>query len=86
MLVASTRSRRAFVQAPRKDRRGSDLTSTRRASRNVGCHSPAHAKDPQGKCRSHPVTDIQVAALAQLVRAPDCGSGGPPFEPGRRYQ
>ena len=25
------------------------------------------------------------AALAQLVRAPDCGSGGPPFEPGRRY-
>ncbi len=26
------------------------------------------------------------AALAQSVRAPDCGSGGPPFEPGRRYQ
>lgn len=25
------------------------------------------------------------AALAQLVRAPDCGSGGPPFEPGRLY-
>ena len=25
------------------------------------------------------------AALAQLVRAPDCGSGGPPFEPGRWY-
>lgn len=25
------------------------------------------------------------AALAQLVRAPDCGSGGPPFDPGRRY-
>ena len=27
----------------------------------------------------------RYAALAQLVRAPDCGSGGPPFEPGRRY-
>ena len=26
------------------------------------------------------------AAVAQLVRAPDCGSGGPPFEPGQRYQ
>ena len=26
------------------------------------------------------------AALAQLVRALDCGSRGPPFEPGRRYQ
>jgi hypothetical protein len=25
------------------------------------------------------------AALAQLVRALDCGSRGPPFEPGRRY-
>ena len=25
------------------------------------------------------------AAVAQLVRAPDCGSGGHPFEPGRRY-
>ena len=25
------------------------------------------------------------ADVAQLVRAPDCGSGGPPFEPGRRY-
>ena len=25
------------------------------------------------------------AAVAQLVRAPDCGSGGPPFEPGRWY-
>src|SRR5580658_8557517 len=25
------------------------------------------------------------AALAQLVRAPDCGSGGPPFDPERRY-
>jgi hypothetical protein len=27
-----------------------------------------------------------AAALAQLVRAPDCGSGGPLFKPGRRYQ
>ena len=26
------------------------------------------------------------AALAQLVRALDCGSRGPPFDPGRRYQ
>ena len=25
------------------------------------------------------------AALAQLVRALDCGSRGPPFDPGRRY-
>ncbi len=25
------------------------------------------------------------AALAQLVRALDCGSRGPPFKPGRRY-
>jgi hypothetical protein len=25
------------------------------------------------------------AAIAQLVRALDCGSRGPPFEPGRRY-
>jgi hypothetical protein len=27
----------------------------------------------------------QCAALAQLVRALDCGSRGPPFKPGRRY-
>jgi hypothetical protein len=26
------------------------------------------------------------AAIAQLVRALDCGSRGPPFEPGWRYQ
>ena len=26
------------------------------------------------------------AALAQLVRALVCGTRGPPFEPGRRYQ
>ena len=30
-------------------------------------------------------TPARSAAVAQLVRAPDCGSGGPPFEPGRRY-
>ena len=28
----------------------------------------------------------RFAALAQLVRAPDCGSGGPWFDPRRRYQ
>ena len=28
---------------------------------------------------------IQPAAIAQLVRALDCGSRGPPFEPGWRY-
>lgn len=26
-----------------------------------------------------------MVVVAQLVRAPDCGSGGPPFEPGRWY-
>ena len=31
------------------------------------------------------VRNWRNAALAQLVRAPDCGSGGPPFEPGKRY-
>ena len=28
---------------------------------------------------------MSSAAIAQLVRAPDCGSGGPPFEPGWWY-
>jgi hypothetical protein len=32
------------------------------------------------------VRSPEWAALAQLVRALDCGSRGPPFEPGRRYQ
>ena len=30
-------------------------------------------------------TGMARAALAQLVRALDCGSRGPPFDPGRRY-
>ena len=29
---------------------------------------------------------LRLAAIAQLVRALDCGSRGPPFEPGWRYQ
>ncbi len=29
---------------------------------------------------------LRHAAIAQLVRALDCGSRGPPFEPGWRYQ
>ena len=33
-------------------------------------------------CRYQPHSG---AALAQLVRALDCGSRGPPFEPGRWY-
>src|SRR6056297_3548893 len=31
------------------------------------------------------VKSRRSAALAQLVRALDCGSRGPPFKPGRRY-
>ena len=34
---------------------------------------------------ARPVTGARSAALAQLVRALDCGSRGPPFKPGRRY-
>ena len=31
--------------------------------------------------------DFSVSAgVAQMVRAPDCGSGGPRFDPGRQYQ
>ena len=31
--------------------------------------------------------DFSISAgVAQMVRAPDCGSGGPRFDPGRQYQ
>jgi hypothetical protein len=36
--------------------------------------------------RSFYVRALRHAAIAQLVRALDCGSRGPPFEPGWRYQ
>ena len=32
-----------------------------------------------------PPAHADYAALAQMVRALDCGSRGPPFDPGRRY-
>ncbi len=38
----------------------------------------------KSKSKIHMVRSLR-AALAQLVRALDCGSRGPPFEPGRRY-
>ena len=45
----------------------------------------APAMAPVLQSRGPGDTSAASAALAQLVRAPDCGSGGPPFEPGRRY-
>ena len=39
-----------------------------------------------GGKRLIPLRFSRFAALAQLVRAPDCGSGGPWFDPRRRYQ
>jgi hypothetical protein len=50
----------------------------------MGSGAPGGKWDLQtrGPC----ATSLTRAALAQLVRAPDCGSGGPPFKPGRRYQ
>ena len=79
----------------------SDGTSGRRApAPGVGIRdqteSLPHATDGFGtlstrgcagrlQCRRRRRIFSASAALAQLVRAPDCGSGGPPFEPGRRY-
>ena len=41
--------------------------------------------DPPERYMPHSAAMPGRAAVAQLVRAPDCGSGGHPFEPGRRY-
>ena len=45
----------------------------------------ARALQRQGFDTSFPAVAVR-AAIAQLVRALDCGSRGPPFEPGWRYQ
>jgi hypothetical protein len=49
----------------------------------TGYHVKTHTKGLA--MRSWDVYSTFSAALAQLVRALDCGSRGPPFKPGRWY-
>jgi hypothetical protein len=66
------------------------MASTTRATSAEGSRSRLRGPSIGAIRPPHPGTRCvpcdPCAALAQLVRAPDCGSGGPPFEPGRRYQ
>ena len=74
--------------------RALDARSSRRRARRRN-RRPVRARTAAA-CRCGPASRLENggggdytrasrAAVAQLVRAPDCGSGGPPFEPGRLY-
>lgn len=58
---------------------GSKLGPVRWAGSTGEIRKVLHSRDPDCNCSPH------GAGVAQLVRAPDCGSGGPPFKPGRWY-
>src|ERR1700733_3368833 len=62
-----------------------------RKPREIATPSRPRQQPPSRACNGEALTLISrpvaiPAAIAQMVRALDCGSRGPPFDPGWRYQ
>ena len=74
--------------AGRSDRR--NRTSMRPNRESLDARTDRYGHGRAGACMRRPFqlvsAPLKRAAIAQLVRALDCGSRGPPFEPGWRYQ
>src|ERR1700679_1565986 len=61
------------------------------AARDCNTPSRPYSRFHLGPCNGETLTLVSrpvalLAAIAQMVRALDCGSRGPPFDPGWRYQ